>query len=76
MWNERHAVSNRENVGVYRLLCVNMNGIRQLREKLPLMGRLASTRRLLWVNVLKMQGCRSGPSDSILGATGAVLRTG
>ena len=39
--NERHAVNNRENVGVYGLLWGNVSGIRQLREKLPLMGCLA-----------------------------------
>jgi hypothetical protein len=33
LWNERATASSGENAGVYRLLCVNACGIKQLREK-------------------------------------------
>jgi hypothetical protein len=33
VWNEQRTGTGRENAGVYRLLCVNVCGIRQLRGK-------------------------------------------
>jgi hypothetical protein len=33
LWNERPTADDRENAGVYRLLCVNACGIKQLRGK-------------------------------------------
>jgi hypothetical protein len=39
VWNERAAGDDRENTGVYRLLCVNICGIKQLRGKSLFGGR-------------------------------------
>ena len=37
-WNERPTAMNRKNAGVYRLLCVNVNGMRQLEANRPVLG--------------------------------------
>jgi hypothetical protein len=56
LWNERSTATSREKTGVYRLLCVNVNGINRLRRLGLFPVRGVATRRLLRVNVLKMQG--------------------
>ena len=55
VWNECCRAIRPENAGVYRLLKVNVRGMRQLRrvELLAVYG--TSTRRLLYVNVSKTQ---------------------
>lgn len=55
MWNEWPTATRRENAGVYRLLCVNVNGINRLRRIGLFSVRGVATRRLLRVNVLKTQ---------------------
>ena len=54
-WNERSTAGSREKTGVYRLLCVNVNGINRLRRLGLFPVRGVATRRLLRVNVLKTQ---------------------
>jgi hypothetical protein len=75
-WNERRTASYRENAGVYRLLCVNVNGMRQLETNRRVLGSGAETWRLLCVNVLKTQGRGIGGSTLRSGVRqGSALRS-
>ena len=56
LWNEQATATRCENAGVYRLLCVNVSGIRQLAANRRVLGSGAVTCRLLCVNVLKTNG--------------------